>query len=674
MAAGGEEDIWNERFPLGEEAEMLGEEEDEWDRILQLCIDEGMVEKDEWKDKLKEIYPHWSESDLDPLGVVEEVAKATCLVVRNRGSQERYEYHVKKARDTSLSAKDREDHQAQAERCFKKPGCGTGLLMRADLRFALIITANHLIMNDDEAKNAEVYFDYVEDGEWDEKKKFKLASLVLVTRMSRTDHEEDYTNLDCSMLVVKVRNEEEDQFLRDHALSGSLNEALDETSLENLPILMISHPHSLGQRLSYGRGLAVVNRGLSHVKHTLGSCKGSSGGFVFAIEEDDGRLYITSVCTHYRHQRGVLWGRIQTEDTFTTAWRSFRLAKWLRFVRHKSDRVQQHSKRMGDLLTSAALCRLMICILIMKDSPGSNMSDSTVRALKYVEVLEDCCTSADLCQLMKDILTPPDSPSSNMSASTVLTLRDRFSSAMKHIWTPNASPSPDVSAAMLELERLEGIWTDAALRQPLERILRAKDSLSPTESAALIRRLDHQKIRCVKAFMYELCRLVSSLIAQDLSQGRMEIQEVLNHISAFYITERFLGFGDTYIALRADREVDEVIKSEMEPEDIARRIEIILREQFGKFLDTDDILFRILSDPDPYKVLIRVFFPLLVSLCRRELSTRLNRQLNNVVHLLDDAVTHPWTLRMNSFTLPMSLKIHHCSKQTQDPRASFVIS
>ncbi len=352
MADGGEEeDFFGKRYPLEEESEMLGEEAGELDKKRQLCRDQGMLEMHEWKDKLEELYPDCTKDGLDLHQALMHVAKATCLVVRNSGSQDRYEYHRRLESHPKLSAKDQKAHHDMAEKCFNTEGCGTGFLIYAGRHF--LIVNNHVIMNEGEAKDADVYFDYDKDGQLDEEKAFQIERFWIGA--PRTDHEEESAKekLDFSILEVKAEGEEELQFLNDHAFMVhpifdfspvSTEESTEESAhegsevsradlvklftplitdkvlfslgkemsylLNRMPIFMISHPFGLAKRLSCGNLTEIIKHS-SGVRHTLGTCPGSSGGnlFVFARTADDDGFGLCQAL-HYRHNKAVWWKNI----------------------------------------------------------------------------------------------------------------------------------------------------------------------------------------------------------------------------------------------------------------------------------------------------------------------------------------------------------------------------
>ncbi len=319
MAARGEEDVFKKRFPLEEEAEMLSEEAGGLEKKRQECLDKGMVEFEGWRDKIEELYPNLLESGLNPMGVVMQVAKATCLVVRKRGSRIRYQYHRKMASDASLSAEDRQIHHNMAEKCFSTPACGTGSLLYAQFFTACIIVNNHVIMEEEEAKDAEVYFDYDKDGQLSEAKKFKIRRFMHGT--PRTDHAEDIDlqKLDYSILELKIEDREEFQFLTDHAfVKNAIDDIFQEVGFTveesmrlrftHSPHVMISHPRGLGKRLSCGE----VSESDTHIKHTLGTSPGSSGGALVVFgKTDDSGGFGSYQGLHYRHQRAVAWGQIR---------------------------------------------------------------------------------------------------------------------------------------------------------------------------------------------------------------------------------------------------------------------------------------------------------------------------------------------------------------------------
>ncbi len=533
MADGGE-DIFNKRCPLEEEAEMLGEEEGEYEKKRQYCIDQGMVEIDSWKDKIKELYPDLPESGLNPLEVVIQAAKAICVVVRNRGSQQRYDYHCKMERDPSLSAEEQKIHHNKAEECFKKRCCGTGFLFGVLLDSVSIITNSHVIMNDEEAKGAVVYFDYDKDGQLHKAKRFEVKRLLFGA--PPTDHEGDYTKLDFSVLEVKCKNEEEFQLLKDHLfVDKDYNKETitpSVTSVLDMPIVIISHPRGLGKRLSSGKVSDIVKGHVSHVKHTLGTGPGSSGGNVLAFGKTDGSGFVASVGLHYRHHRGVLWGSIIIECMLAEQWAEYQRMKDQLFFPPESE-AGMSLKRLQDLWTSATLCQLMRHILISRDSPSS---PKTVPALKR---LEDFCTCPALCELMK------------------------------HISTSTGLPNPTVTeAAMGELDRLEGLWTSAALVGPMTQILSVTDSPSPQESEAEIQKLVQMERICAFAANYELYKLMLSVTFSRSPTSEAKIREQETRFWAFQAWIAFERIREVYTPASADSAMDEIIRSAKNYEDM----------------------------------------------------------------------------------------------------------
>ena len=269
---------------------------------------EGMIRVDRegnWLNEVKKKLPRTyfgKRVGKEGLMAIKEASKATCLVLRKHNSQERIEYHKRLAQEKTLEEEDRMDHDQRAKLAEKgvvASGTGMKIVADSDSPCHYAVTNNHVIMNDEEAKSAVVIFDYHIDG--DRKtgtKEYKVCSLL--ESSPRTTGTGDRVNLDYSTLELKA--EVSDPFLLSRGMRPSEYNSTHECGdKEALPVLMFSHPHGLAMRVSVGRYPDVgIGERVSHVKHNLPSCKGSSGAYLLISGEVKFREWMATFL-HYRH-------------------------------------------------------------------------------------------------------------------------------------------------------------------------------------------------------------------------------------------------------------------------------------------------------------------------------------------------------------------------------------
>lgn len=287
----------------------------------------------EWIEKLKEILIEASE-DLDKetgktlpsdkliFESVEKVSKATCLVLRRTDSKGRLKY-----------LKEKGDHE-RLENAKKGGGNGTGfLIFPKSPRGWLVITNNHVIMDEEEARSAEVIFDYLDDDSAANTKRFRVKELV--SKGTRSKGSKDLESLDFSVLALKSDEppqeidgitflDSEDDFLREHA-EGRFDEGAGIEACENedilkmaglkfVPFITISHPRGLAKRLSIRKypGKCEKLKNPDYIKHDLPTTPGSSGAqlLFFHPLSDNKFVFWEAAFLHYRHRYAVAWGPI----------------------------------------------------------------------------------------------------------------------------------------------------------------------------------------------------------------------------------------------------------------------------------------------------------------------------------------------------------------------------
>ncbi len=275
----------------------------------------GLVAFNKWEEKFKcKMKEHINDNLIpDAFKAVKEASKATCLIRRVKGSEERKNYHEEMARKYP----DSKSYHETKMKNWKKGGIGTGLLLQPKFlgQGWLVITNNHVIMNECEAETAEVYFDYNQDVQKGEKieevcKMYKVKGLV--SSSLRTENSGDATTLDYSLLLLKPDEQDDEEFLAGHAISFDESLRVQATSKGGeRPLVMFSHPHGLAKRLSIGPFPPCISYPVEHIKHALGSLQGSSGGnLLFSSVYDKDFKKWHSAFVHYRHGHAVSWQAI----------------------------------------------------------------------------------------------------------------------------------------------------------------------------------------------------------------------------------------------------------------------------------------------------------------------------------------------------------------------------
>lgn len=327
------DDPWKTRFAEEEEADDLFIEEgddDEAKRKTHKVQDEMrkegilLVSESEWKGKLTKTLIEACEDEERRKTVasndaiienIKKVSEATCLVSRRTNSEGRLEYLEKIG-----------DHDGLKKAKNGKGGCGTGLLMSPKCPHGwLVITNNHVIMDEEEAEAAEVIFDHLDDDSKANTKLFKVKQLVLTN--IPTKNAKDETSLDFSVLALKSADSEE-KYLEDRALGfeetdkvnlGAAEGFLKTYGLKFNPIIAFSHPYGLGKRLSISKNYPedCGEHPIAHIKHKLPTRPGSSGANLLCTElgSNPQELFTNwlAAFVHYRHGHAVAWQSIARE-------------------------------------------------------------------------------------------------------------------------------------------------------------------------------------------------------------------------------------------------------------------------------------------------------------------------------------------------------------------------
>ena len=279
-----------------------------------------LVSGSEWKGKLKETLigackDEEKKKALASNGTItavieniEKVSEATCLVLRRTNGKGRLEYFKQIGDDERL------------EKAKKgKGGCGTGFLMFPKSPVGwLVITNNHVIMDQEEAESAEVIFNHLDDDSKANTKPFNVQRLV--SKDVRTKNAEDEMSLDFSLLLLKSDGTGE-KYLQDRALefeeSARVNNCANQSMLKTCglhftPIIAFSHPHGLGKRFSIGKFPDKCEEyPTAHIKHDLPTARGSSGAnLIVAPPEKDLFIHWGAAFVHYRHGHAVAWQAI----------------------------------------------------------------------------------------------------------------------------------------------------------------------------------------------------------------------------------------------------------------------------------------------------------------------------------------------------------------------------
>ena len=269
----------------------------------------------------------WAGMD-EAIAAIEKASKATCVVRRGCNSQERIVHHERLAREaTSDEKKEKHREKAKKAKNKKRVGIGTGLLVHPRSHYGyLVITNNHVVMNEEEAKDAKITFDYIKDGSKDGMRKFDVSKFLAMS--PPTANGGDRVNLDFSILAVACSGPEDEAFLKSRCVSmdetvriqASGEPSLTRPSLEALPVIMFSHPRSLAMRISVGKYPdRIEDYPVSHIKHSLPTLKGSSGGNIlyspvsdtlYSPVTDKEFVYWYTGFVHYRHGYAVAWQAI----------------------------------------------------------------------------------------------------------------------------------------------------------------------------------------------------------------------------------------------------------------------------------------------------------------------------------------------------------------------------
>ena len=323
------EDCWGDDDEYEEEDEDVAfwEEEEEgktpasWESRQSEAKEAGMIQvgAERWREAVKQKLSEITGKDWEgwdkAIAAIEKASKATCVVRRGCSSPQRIVYHeclASKARSDEI----KEKHRKKAEDAKKqRGGIGTGLLLRPRSRYGyLVITNNHVVMNEEEAKDARIIFDYLKDGKLDGMRKFGVSQFL--ARSPPTENGGDRVNLDFSILAVACKLEDE-AFLKSRCVrmeeTGRIQACgepyLTMCGLKALPLIMFSHPRSLAMRVSVGEYPdKIEDYPVSHIKHRLPTLKGSSGGNVlYSPVTDEEFIYWYTAFVHYRHGCAVAW-------------------------------------------------------------------------------------------------------------------------------------------------------------------------------------------------------------------------------------------------------------------------------------------------------------------------------------------------------------------------------
>ena len=296
----------------GEEYEEEGESLD--NRKVKASPDEMIpVGADNWKQQVQE-------KILDITGIrvndgslrsIEKASKATCSVSRVRNSQQRIAFHEGLAEKGNPAEK--KYHARKAANARKGlPGFGTGLLLEPSPIGHLVITTNHIIMGNEEAKDATVTFDYLRDNRRDQRRAYRVRKVFTL----RTEEAADTSTYDFSILILAA--EDNDPFLRERGVhweervyeKALIKACLKMTRLQALPLIMISHPLNLAMRIGIGR---FPDESLASLKHNIPSQPGCSGAnLLFSYDGLTKASFNVWGATflHYSHGLAVSWHAI----------------------------------------------------------------------------------------------------------------------------------------------------------------------------------------------------------------------------------------------------------------------------------------------------------------------------------------------------------------------------
>ena len=320
--------IWTRRYEEEEADDLFREEGDLEDlerlRKVQKNQDDvkkkGMMQvrtKEDWKAQVIQHLGLKNQAKLETiLNEIEKVGKATCYVRRKRTSQERKDFHEERKDDARWSAEVRKYHEKKYQKARNcERGGGTGFLVSPKhyLHGWLVITNNHVIMNDEEAKDALVVFDYLHDNDSQGSKSLLVKKVV--SKSLRTQSADDKNTLDYSLLTLKCEDgSDDDKFLRQHAtVNFDESDRIQYDWGIGTPVLAFSHPHGLSKRLSVGylKGEVQPNPA-QNVSHEIPTAPGSSGASLYIWDPTSPKnepMWL-SAFVHYRAGRAIAWQAI----------------------------------------------------------------------------------------------------------------------------------------------------------------------------------------------------------------------------------------------------------------------------------------------------------------------------------------------------------------------------
>ena len=285
--------IWTRRYEEEEAGDLFTEEEDPEDEHPMLkekqkdVKEKGMLQVRTQEDWSEEVLRHLGLDTSRPLTAnlqtildnIETAGKATCYVQRKHNSKERKDFHGTRKDDERLSAKGRKYHREKYQNVLDgKGGSGTGFLISPEQRnyHWLVLTNNHVIMNEDEANGALVVFDYLHDNSSRGSKTFFVADFVCSS--IRTESAEDHSTLDYSLLSLKFEDVADTEFLEQHAMLFEETIRVQWGCLKDSAMLAFSHPYGLSKRISLGYfDRDLKDYPVKHIRHSLPTTTGSSG-------------------------------------------------------------------------------------------------------------------------------------------------------------------------------------------------------------------------------------------------------------------------------------------------------------------------------------------------------------------------------------------------------------
>ena len=317
MAEGGEGlpeafqvDTWDDDYKCEEEEEGEGKEELLKRRQSQ-ASELGMIKVSDadWTDKVMKKMSditgkEWTEKEAKHITrAIQKASKANCLVRRGCNSQERIEHHERLAR----KARDAQTKKYHEEKARKKSlSLGTGMLLApwSPLGY-LVVTNNHVVMNEEEAKGAQVLFNYLTDGSKEGTKVYGVRQLVVFSPL--TESAEDWATLDFSILILETNPP--NKFLDG---TDVMYDSSDRIYMHvGAPLIMFSHPLNLAMRVSVGPCPKHLPHPVEHIRHALPTDKGSSGSnLLYWSSSNDSFKFLSCAFVHYRHGLAVAWQAI----------------------------------------------------------------------------------------------------------------------------------------------------------------------------------------------------------------------------------------------------------------------------------------------------------------------------------------------------------------------------